>query len=81
MYVSVDQIYIFTLRLTITLTTDGLAPIGDVRELALQLSSAVPATVELHERAHCVIVAANTVKRQEGVDYISIDTHTVKRCQ
>ena len=44
----------------IILTTDGLAPVGDVSELALQLSSAVPATVELHERAHCVIVATNS---------------------
>ena len=67
---SVDRIRVDTPRLTITLTTDGLAPIilttdglapvGDVSELALQLSSAVPATVELHERAHCVIVATNS---------------------
>ena len=41
-------------------TADRLAPVGDVRELALQLPPAVPATVERHERAHSVFVAAIT---------------------
>ena len=39
-------------------TADCLAPVGDVRELALQLPPAVPATVERHERAHSVLIAA-----------------------